>query len=286
MRTTCCGEITENWKGRLQTLLVCSRLFPKGGTYTPMIRKIDHNRMGRSERGWLTCWFHFPFAEYAGPDTPPFGCLQVLNDELIQPGFGFDTHFHRDMEILTYVADGELTHADSLKNHRVLGRGELQYISAGTGLFHSERNEGRSLLRLLQIGIPPDKPGYPPPYDARLLSLGGAGKSLAPPCLRHTGESAHNDPSGRLPICGGHYRREIPGISCFSRPPGLSGGDRGGGGAGGRFPLRQGCGGNRAGFGSDYCQIRLPLAAFRYVRRLSAANFAKCAPVPQHKGAF
>ena len=194
MRTTCCGEITENRKRRLQTLHVCSRLFPKGGTYTPMIRKIDHNRMGRSERGWLTCWFHFPFAEYAGPDTPPFGCLQVLNDELIQPGFGFDTHFHRDMEILTYVAGGGLTHADSLKNHRVLGRGELQYISAGTGLFHSERNEGRSLLRLLQIGIPPDKPGYPPRYDAvcfpwgarenRWLSLVSGTQGKAPITIR------------------------------------------------------------------------------------------------------
>lgn len=91
-----------------------------------MIRYIDSKKMGRSRLGWLDSHFHFSFAEYRNPDNIQFGVLRVLNDDLVQPGEGFDTHPHRDMEILSYVVRGELTHADSMKNRRTLRRGQVQ----------------------------------------------------------------------------------------------------------------------------------------------------------------
>lgn len=129
-----------------------------------MMRHIDHRQMGRSQIGWLDSYFHFSFAEYYNPKNIQFGALRVINDDMIQPNTGFDPHPHRDMEIITYVIDGELTHADSMKNRRTLTRGQVQYMSAGTGVVHSEHNFGKSLLRLLQIWIFPDSTGLTPNY--------------------------------------------------------------------------------------------------------------------------
>lgn len=129
-----------------------------------MIRHIDSKKMGRSFLGWLDSHFHFSFAEYYNPANIEFGALRVINDDMVQPGTGFDTHPHRDMEILSYVIDGELTHADSMKNKQVLTRGQVQYMSAGTGVLHSEHNLGNSTLRFLQIWILPDKTGHTPNY--------------------------------------------------------------------------------------------------------------------------
>lgn len=129
-----------------------------------MIKKVDHSKMGRSELGWLNSWFHFSFAEYYNPDNIKYGALRVINDDIIQPHTGFDTHPHKDMEIITYVADGELTHGDSMDNKRTLARGDVQYMSAGTGIFHSELNESEERLRLLQIWILPDAADYIPQY--------------------------------------------------------------------------------------------------------------------------
>lgn len=129
-----------------------------------MLRYINHENMGRSRLGWLDSHFHFSFAEYFNPDNMQFGILRVINDDLIQSHTGFDTHPHRDMEIVTYVVDGALTHADSMENQRSLTRGQVQYMSAGTGVTHSEHNRGDELLRLLQIWILPDKRGYTPNY--------------------------------------------------------------------------------------------------------------------------
>lgn len=120
--------------------------------------------MGRSSLGWLESWFHFSFAEYYNPDNIQFGVVRVINDDTIQPGTGFDMHPHRDMEIITYVVEGELTHADSMNNQRTLKRGDIQYMSAGTGVVHSEQNLGEKPLRLLQIWIFPDKKGTVPQY--------------------------------------------------------------------------------------------------------------------------
>lgn len=129
-----------------------------------MLRKIESKNMGGSNLGWLKSLFHFSFAEYYNPDNINFGVLRVINDDLVEPNTGFDTHPHRDMEIISYVVDGEITHGDSMGNKKTLTRGSVQYMSAGTGVYHSEHNLGDKTLRLLQIWILPDKKGYKPNY--------------------------------------------------------------------------------------------------------------------------
>ena len=129
-----------------------------------MNRKLDHQKMGHSESGWLRSLFHFSFADYHNPDNMNFGVLRVINDDLVNAGNGFGTHGHRDMEIFTYVIDGELTHGDNMGNTHTIGRGHVQYMSAGTGVRHSEYNYGEGTARLLQIWILPDQRGLAPNY--------------------------------------------------------------------------------------------------------------------------
>ncbi len=132
-----------------------------------MLRKIESDTLGTSDLGWLRSRFHFSFAGYYDPDNINFGALRVVNDDLVDPGHGFDTHPHRDMEIVSYVVDGELTHADSMGNAHTLARGDVQYMSAGTGVLHSEHNRGTEVLRFLQIWIFPDAAGRTPDYGDR-----------------------------------------------------------------------------------------------------------------------
>lgn len=129
-----------------------------------MLRKIEHNNMGKSNLGWLKSIFHFSFSNYYNPDNMNFGVLRVLNDDLVEANTGFDTHPHRDMEIVSYVVDGQLTHGDSMGNKSTLTRGHVQYMSAGTGVMHSEHNLGKETARFLQIWIMPDKKGHTPNY--------------------------------------------------------------------------------------------------------------------------
>ncbi len=137
-----------------------------------MLRYIDHTKMGRSRLGWLDSHFHFSFAEYHNPANIRFGVLRVFNDDIIQPQTGFDMHPHQDMEIITYVVAGELSHKDSMGNAHTLTRGQSQYMSAGTGVFHSEHNWHKSdELRLMQIWILPDKRDYEPNYGDYRFAL-------------------------------------------------------------------------------------------------------------------
>ncbi len=129
-----------------------------------MMRKIESRHMGAGDHGWLKSKFHFSFAEYFNPNNMHFGVLRVVNDDLVQSGTGFDLHPHRDMEIISYVVNGKLTHGDSMGNQGTITRGHVQYMSAGTGVFHSERNGGQETLRFLQIWILPDRKGYEPTY--------------------------------------------------------------------------------------------------------------------------
>jgi redox-sensitive bicupin YhaK (pirin superfamily) len=129
-----------------------------------MLRKIDSAGLGSSDLGWLRSRFHFSFAQYRDPDNVHFGVLRVLNDDLVSPDHGFGMHPHSDFEILSYVVDGELTHGDDMGNQHTLGRGEVQYMSAGTGVLHSEYNHGAKTLRFLQIWIIPDETGHEPAY--------------------------------------------------------------------------------------------------------------------------
>ncbi|MDR0479265.1 MAG: pirin family protein [Burkholderiaceae bacterium] len=129
-----------------------------------MLHYIDHSKMGRGNHGWLDSHFHFSFAEYFNPKNIRFGILRVLNDDTVQPGTGFPTHPHRDMEIVSYVVQGELSHKDSMGNAHTLSRGQAQYMSAGTGVTHSEFNWGTDALRFIQTWVVPDQNGYEPTY--------------------------------------------------------------------------------------------------------------------------
>jgi len=129
-----------------------------------MLRVIDSGNMGSSNLGWLISKFHFSFAEYYNPHNIKFGVLRVINDDLVESNTGFDTHPHRNMEIISYVVNGELTHGDSMGNKNTITRGHVQYMSAGTGVYHSEHNLGKDELRFLQIWIFPDKEDYKPNY--------------------------------------------------------------------------------------------------------------------------
>lgn len=131
-----------------------------------MIKKLPKESMGKSNLGWLESHFHFSFAEYRNPENIHFGVLRVLNDDIVHAKSGFDTHPHANMEIISYIVNGEITHKDSMGNSETLKRGEVQYLSAGEGIYHSERNEANEDLRLLQIWILPPEKGLPRLYGS------------------------------------------------------------------------------------------------------------------------
>jgi len=126
---------------------------------------------GHAEHGWLNTWHSFSFASYYNPDRMHFGVLRVLNDDKIQAGMGFGTHPHDNMEIITIVLDGELEHRDSMGNGSVIRPGEVQVMSAGTGIQHSEFNHSeKNEVSLLQIWVFPDKKNVEPRYDQASFS--------------------------------------------------------------------------------------------------------------------
>ena len=120
---------------------------------------------GHADHGWLKTWHSFSFANYYNPDRMHFGALRVLNDDIIAAGMGFGTHPHDNMEIITIVLAGELEHRDSMGNGSVIRPGEVQVMSAGTGIKHSEFNHSaENEARLLQIWVFPDKKNVEPRY--------------------------------------------------------------------------------------------------------------------------
>ncbi len=132
-----------------------------------MLKKLNKDNMGTSNLGWLESRFHFSFAEYKNPKNINFGVLRVLNDDIIHAKGGFGMHPHENMEIISYIVDGEITHKDSMGNQETLKEGEVQYLSAGDGIYHSEYNIHESKeLRLLQIWIIPPKNGLQKLYGS------------------------------------------------------------------------------------------------------------------------
>ena len=120
------------------------------------------------EMDWLSTYWHFSFDHYYDPANLSFGPLRVFNDDVIQPGTGFPPHSHRDMEIITYVLEGELEHQDNLGNRGRVHPGEIQVMSAGTGITHAEYNPSKSdLLHLLQIWVLPRTRSLKPRWEQR-----------------------------------------------------------------------------------------------------------------------
>ena len=134
---------------------------------TAMLDIQRYDQLGTADHGWLNAHFHFSFSEYHNPNRMGLGPLRVINDDIVQAGGGFAPHPHRDMEIITYVREGAITHEDSLGNKGKTAAGDIQVMSAGSGITHSEWNAEKVATRLYQIWIHSRTKGTPPRWEAK-----------------------------------------------------------------------------------------------------------------------
>src|SRR6476646_10310026 len=132
-----------------------------------MIEVRSFKGLGGADHGWLKAKHHFSFGGYYDPERMGWGSIRVWNDDEIAPHTGFPPHPHANMEIITYVRDGAITHEDSLGNKGRTEAGDVQVMSAGTGIRHAEYNHERGPTRIFQIWIVPDRRGGPPGWDTR-----------------------------------------------------------------------------------------------------------------------
>jgi redox-sensitive bicupin YhaK (pirin superfamily) len=125
-----------------------------------------------ADHGWLSTRWHFSFSDYYDPENMQWGPLRVFNDDVVQPGRGFGAHPHRDMEIITYVLEGELEHQDHLGHRGIVHPGEVQVMSAGKGIMHSEANASREKpVHFMQLWVLPRTAGLPPRWEQRQFSV-------------------------------------------------------------------------------------------------------------------
>jgi redox-sensitive bicupin YhaK (pirin superfamily) len=137
------------------------------------------NSRGHANHGWLNAYHSFSFAGYYDPSRVHFGALRVLNDDTVAGGMGFGMHPHDNMEIITIPLEGKLEHKDSMGNSGVINKGEIQVMSAGTGVHHSEKNkDAQEQVKLLQIWVVPDSKNVEPRYDQKAFDLNASKNKL------------------------------------------------------------------------------------------------------------
>jgi len=152
------------------------------------------NERGTANFGWLNSHHSFSFGHYYDPRHMGISALRVINDDEVAPGAGFDTHGHRDMEIISYVLEGAIEHKDSMGNQFVVPAGEVQRMSAGTGITHSEFNHSAERpLKFLQIWIQPNQLGIKPGYEQKAIAQKGTLTPLVTPDGREDSLSIHQD---------------------------------------------------------------------------------------------
>jgi redox-sensitive bicupin YhaK (pirin superfamily) len=175
-----------------------------------LTRRPDQER-GFRDFGWLQARHTFSFGSYNDPAHMGYRVLRVINEDRVAPGRGFDTHPHRNMEIITYVVDGRLAHQDSTGGAGEIHPGQVQWMSAGSGVHHSEFNPDTSRpLHLLQIWILPDRPAYPPAYDQLDLPAGPGLYVAASPHGREGGVPIRQDATLLVGRLGAGQARERP----------------------------------------------------------------------------
>ena len=158
------------------------------------IRKSEDR--GQADHGWLRSYHTFSFADFYDPENMGFGHLRVINEDRIQPGTGFGTHGHRDMEIISYVLEGELAHKDSMGNGSTIVPGDVQRMTAGKGVLHSEFNHAQDVTHFLQIWIEPSVTGIAPSYEQKhfdTASKRGRLRLVASPDGREGSVTIHQD---------------------------------------------------------------------------------------------
>lgn len=182
-----------------------------------MIQVRRSEERGHAHHGWLDTYHSFSFADYYDPNFMGFGPLRVINEDKVAPAAGFPTHPHRDMEIITYILDGALEHKDSLGTGSVIRPGEVQRMSAGTGVRHSEYNPSRTEpVHLLQIWIEPNQRGVAPGYEQQAFapeSLANTLRLIASPDGRDGSVTIHQDAriyAGRISDAGSVQHRLAP----------------------------------------------------------------------------
>jgi quercetin 2,3-dioxygenase len=168
---------------------------------------------GRSQTGWLDSRHTFSFADYADPRHMGFGKLRVVNDDVVAPAHGFGRHPHRDMEIISYVLEGSVEHKDSMGNGSVIRPGDVQRMSAGTGVLHSEANPSATEpAHFLQIWIEPERRGMPPGYEQKTFAESarkGVLRLVASRDGREGSVTVHQDVSLYAGLLGAGERAEV-----------------------------------------------------------------------------
>ena len=169
---------------------------------------------GHADHGWLDSFHTFSFADYHDPSHMGFRALRVINDDTVAAGRGFGSHPHRDMEIISYVLGGELAHSDSMGTGSVIRPGDVQRMSAGTGVVHSEHNASKTEpVHFLQIWLVPSARGLPPGYEQRTFSAeekAGRLRLVASPDGRDGSVTVHTDASLHAGVLGAGQTAELP----------------------------------------------------------------------------